>query len=384
MSSGRRAARRRAVRRRRFVAVAGLLALVASAAIAIGGHGGGAPARAGRASPAGTSERARPGAQASAALGRGSDPSALPGPVLIADRDNNRLIEVSPSGRVLWRFPTPGELSAGETFDLPDDAFFSPNGREVIVTQEDDFVISVIDIARRAIVYRYGHPGAPGSEPGYVHNPDDAMMTPSGNILSADIKNCRVLVIRPPAHRPLRQLGTTGDCVHQLGSTYGSPNGAFPMSNGDTAITEINGDWVDVISAAGRPVADTHPPGFTYPSDTNEVSPGLFLSADYTSPGAIETFTREGSLKWRYAPSGALALDQPSLALPLPNGDILANDDKNDRVIVIDPRTNRIVWQYGHTGVPGSDVGFLSNPDGVDLAPPFSLAARFGASLHAP
>ena len=82
--------------------------------------------------------------------------------------------------------------------------------------------------------------------------------------------------------------------------------------------------------------------------------------------------------------AGAQALNQPSLALPLPNGDILANDDKNDRVIVVDPRTNRIVWQYGHTGVPGSGEGFLSNPDGVDLAPPFSLATRFGAGLHAP
>jgi outer membrane protein assembly factor BamB len=363
-----------------------LLVLVATAAIAITGHGGGT-AHAGRAAGAaagGSSQGAHGGETSSGALLSGSNPSVLPGPVLIADRDNNRLIEVSPSGRVLWRFPTPGSLSPGETFKLPDDAFFSPDGQQVIVTQEDDFVVSVIDIAHRQIVYRYGHPGVPGSEPGYVHNPDDALMTPSGELLFADIKNCRVLVVRPPAHTPLRQLGKTGECEHQLGVSYGSPNGAFPMMNGDTAITEINGDWLDVIAPGGRPVTDTHPPGFTYPSDTNEVRPGLFLSADYTNPGAIETFTTEGALRWRYEPSGAQALDQPSLALPLPNGDILANDDKNDRVIVIDPRTNRIVWQYGHTGVPGSGEGFLSNPDGVDLAPPYSLAKRFGASLHAP
>ena len=40
--------------------------------------------------------------------------------------------------------------------------------------------------------------------------------------------------------------------------------------------------------------------------------------------------------------------------MPLPNGDILANDDRNNQVIVIDPRTNRIVWQYGHTHVAGA------------------------------
>src|SRR6266516_6266584 len=67
----------------------------------------------------------------------GSDPSVLPGPVLIGDRDNNRLVEVSPDGRVLWRFPAPGDLAPGQTFLLPDDAFFSPDGRQVIVTQED-------------------------------------------------------------------------------------------------------------------------------------------------------------------------------------------------------------------------------------------------------
>lgn len=397
MSSGRRAAprrgsaHRRAIIRRRAVALAILITLVVTAAIASGDDGGARPSSAafGRRARAdthtghGRSRRAAHG-DTGEHLSPGSDPSVLPGPVLIADRDNNRLLKVSPSGRILWRFPAAGELSAGQSFKLPDDAFFSPDGREVIVTQEDDFVISVIDVARHRIVYRYGHPGVPGSEPGYLHNPDDALLMPSGEILSADIKNCRVLVIRPPAHAPVRQLGQTGACAHELGVSYGSPNGAFPMSNGNTAITEINGDWLDVLSPDGRPILSTHPPGFTYPSDTNEVRPGLFLSADYTRPGALETFTPDGRLQWRYKPTGHAALDQPSLALPLPNGDVLANDDKNHRVIVVDPRTNRIVWQYGHTHVRGTGDGFLSNPDGVDLAPPYALAARFSRTLHAP
>jgi hypothetical protein len=379
MRAGGNAARRRTIRRRRAVALALLITLIGGVAMAISQYGGGAVGSASRRAQRGVLV----GSDTPGGLRPGSDPSVLPGPVLIADSDNNRLLEVSPDGRVLWRFPAPGDLAPGETFQVPDDAFFSPDGHQVIVTQEDDFVISVIDLASHRIVYRYGQPGVPGSEPGYVNNPDDALLMSSGGIVTADIKNCRLLVIRPPAHEPLRQLGVTGSCEHQLGVSYGSPNGAFPMANGDTAITEINGDWVDVLSPEGRPVLAIHPPEFTYPSDTNEVRPGLFLSADYTSPGAIETFTSDGKLQWRYAPTGAAALDQPSLALPLPNGDILANDDKNNRVIVIDPRTNRIVWQYGHTHVPDAGEGFLSDPDGVDLAPPHSLAARF-AAMRAP
>jgi hypothetical protein len=326
----------------------------------------------------------RPASAGLGALQPGSDPRVLPAPVLIADRDNNRLIEVSPQGRVIWHFPAPGDLASGQTFQVPDDAFFSPDGRRVIATQEDDQAISVIDPASGRIVYRYGHPGEPGVEAGYVHNPDDALLMASGEILSADIMNCRLLVIRPPHERPLRALGATGRCEHEPGVSFGSPNGAFPMSNGDTAVTEINGNWLDVLGRDGRAVLAVHPPRFSYPSDTNELRPGVFLSADYASPGAIETFTSHGTLLWRYAPSGKSALDHPSLALPLANGDVLANDDRHDRVIVVDPRTKRIVWQYGHTGVRGSREGFLSNPDGVDLAPPYSLAARFAATLHAP
>jgi len=67
--------------------------------------------------------------------------------------------------------------------------------------------------------------------------------------------------------------------------------------------------------------------------------------------------------------------------LPLPNGNILVNDDYNDRVIVINPRTSRIVWQYGHYGVPGRGAGYLANPDGVDLAPPGSLLMTHAATM---
>jgi hypothetical protein len=84
-------------------------------------------------------------------------------------------------------------------------------------------------------------------------------------------------------------------------------------------------------------------------------------------------FNRAGHALWRFRPGGARALSHPSLALPLPNGNMLVNDDYNDRVIVIDRRTKRIVWQYGHRGVPGRAAGYLDDPDGVDMAPPDSL-----------
>jgi outer membrane protein assembly factor BamB len=310
-------------------------------------------------------------------LRAGSDPSVLPGNVLIADKANNRLIEISRTGRIVWSFPRPGDLAKGQTFQVPDDAFFSYSGRQIVATEEDDFVISLVDVSRHRIAYRYGHPGVSGAGPGYVFNPDDAILLRNGTIVSADIKNCRLIELRPPAHHLSRQVGAPGGCVHQPPADFSSPNGAFPLSDGGTVVTEIGGVWADVFNRAGKLRAAINPPGFSYPSDTNEVRPGVYLSVDYAQPGTIMEFDSAGHVLWRFSPQGPDALNHPSLALPLPNGDVLANDDYNDRVIVVDPRTNQIVWQYGHTGTPGKRPGYLNNPDGVDLAPPYQLVRRF-------
>ncbi|MFZ1153331.1 MAG: hypothetical protein WAN93_00340, partial [Solirubrobacteraceae bacterium] len=103
MSSRRSAARQQTIRRRRMVGLAVPFVLVVLVAIASGQDGDGSravlarharqgvlAARADRSSKA----RGRSDARASRNLRRGSNPSVLPGPVLIADRDNNRLLEV--------------------------------------------------------------------------------------------------------------------------------------------------------------------------------------------------------------------------------------------------------------------------------------------------
>jgi outer membrane protein assembly factor BamB len=315
-------------------------------------------------------------------LAAGSTPSALPGDVLIADRSNNRLLVVDPQGRIVWRFPRPG----GRSLPLPDDAFFSPDGRQIVVTEEDVDAVSLVDVASQRLVWRYGAVGVPGSSANRLSHPDDAMLLPNGSILAADIMNCRLVLLRPPRLHPIRTTGSPAQgCVHAPPRAWGSPNGAFPLKGGGTLVTEINGDWVDALSPSGRLLWSTHPPGVYYPSDSNEVRPGLYVTVGYQSPGIVETFDRYGRLHWRYRPrAGAPALDHPSLAVPLPNGDFLVNDDFNDRVIVIDPRTNRVVWQYGHTGVPGRAPGYLSRPDGVDLAPPAALLTRIHANIRLP
>ena len=57
----------------------------------------------------------------------------------------------------------------------------------------------------------------------------------------------------------------------------------------------------------------------------------------------------------------------PSLALELPNGNVILNDDLRHRILVIDRATKKIVWQYGQTDKPGHLPGFMYGPDGLDI-----------------
>lgn len=128
------------------------------------------------------------------------------------------------------------------------------------------------------------------------------------------------------------------------------------------------------MTLEGKVSWSVHAPGIAYPSDTNEISPDVYVTVDFSKPGAIIKFNSKGKLLWKYKPTGAAALDHTSLATGLPNGMIIANDDANNRVIVVDPKTKKIVWQYGHKGTKGTAAGYLNNPDGLELIPNSALA----------
>ena len=289
----------------------------------------------------------------------------MPGYVLIADRNNDRILLVAPGKRVVWRFPRPGETRVGGSFHDPDDAFFSPDYRSISINEEFNETISLVDLHRHRIVWSYGHAGVAGSAAGYLSNPDDAYLLPSGLVTVADIRNCRVLWVNR-ARRVVRELGRAGACGHDPPRGLSSPNGATPLPDGGLLVTEIGG-WVDRVSAAGRLMYSVRTPT-TYPSDAQLLPGGNLLVAGFNTPGRVDVITPGGRVVWSYHPgSGPGALDRPSLAVAMPNGTIAVTDDWHHRVVLIDRRTKRIVWQYGHLGSAGSGPGYLDKPDGLDL-----------------
>ena len=295
----------------------------------------------------------------------------LPGDLLIADRANNRVIEVTPDRHVVWQFPRPGDLLPGQHFRWPDDAFFAPDGHSIVINEEEAHTVAIVDYATHRIVWQYGVPERHGSARGYLNGPDDAYMWPDGSIGVADIRNCRVILIDPASKSINAQLGRTGVCVHRPPKMLALPNGDTPLADGNVLVTEIAGSWVSELSWDGRLIWSAHAPGVRYPSDAQMLPDGTVLLADYSRPGQIVIMSRDGKTVWRYAPrSGTAMLDHPSLAIELSNGLIAVNDDFRNRVLVIDPKTNQIVWQYGITDRRGRADGLLYVPDGIDIKPP--------------
>ncbi len=290
------------------------------------------------------------------------DNSALGGyNVLIADRGNNRIIEVTPDKKIVWEY----------NFQLPkmgwgaDDAFFTDNGKTIIVNLEEYHIIQMIDYASKKVIWNYGLPGKPGSKDGMLNTPDDAYKLPNGDITVADVKNCRVIEISPDK-KIVRQYGQPGKCKNQDGF-LNKPNGDTPLPDSHTFISNIIGKSLVELDSNWKPIFTMHLP-VKYPSDPQLTKAGNILISDYSYPGQIVEVTKEGKIVWQFdGQAGDEKLNHPSLAIELPNGNILSNDDYNHRVIVIDKQTKKIVWQYGVTLKPGNKDGQLNIPDGVDI-----------------
>jgi DNA-binding beta-propeller fold protein YncE len=289
----------------------------------------------------------------------------LPWPIVIADRRNNRLIEVAPDKRVVWEFPSP-DLSI---YRGNDDVFFSPDGKSLMVNEEDNYDIHIIDYATREIAWSYGEPDTKGSGPAQFNFPDDAHLLADGTVMSADIRNCRIVFIDREKATLKEQWGTPGTCRHDPPRFLNLPNGSTPLPNGDVLITEIPGAWITRVTRAGKVVWSVQAPHVHYPSDAYPTHDGQVIVADYSKPGRVVIFDpATGKVTWEYVEkAGEKMLNHPSLALELPTGDIVLNDDWRNRVLVIDRHTKAIVWQYGVTDKAGHAPGYLFYPDGLDI-----------------
>jgi outer membrane protein assembly factor BamB len=348
-----RAQRRRAGRQRLLVLVLGVVVVVVVVVLVTSGGSGKPPAT------TSTGNQLAAAGTGAGYLAAGSSAPVLPANILVADRNNNRLVVISPLGQVVWTQPLTG----------PSDAFLSLTGRSIVVTEPGSFVALQLAVSDRHVLYRYGHSGHPGVADNRLHDPETAQELSDGRLVIADKSNCRILFLAPPSHRPVAKLGAPGACLHEPPKNFGYPDAVFPaLSGGGIVVTEVDPPWIDLLNSADAVTAQLRVPTLSVPDDANEYAAGDLIATSHSHPGAVEEVTTAGKVLWSYGPtSGPGELDKPSLAVRLPGGDVLVCDSDNDRIIVVDPQTNTIVWQYGHTHVPGSRPGYLHTPDSAVL-----------------
>ena len=291
----------------------------------------------------------------------------LPYPVVIADRRNNRLIEIAPDKSIVWEFVSP----ALKVYRGNEDVNFSPDGKLLAVSEEDNFDVHIVDYEKKALIWTYGTPDFRGKAPGFLNYPDDAHLLADGKFITADIRNCRILIIDPKDNSIATQWGTPGKCNHKPPHQLAHPNGATPLENGDILVTEISGSWISRITREGKVLWSVQAPNIRYPSDAFLTVDGKqVIVADFWRPGRVVIFdpaTRK--ISWEYfVKDGEKMLDHSSIARELPDtGDIFVVDDLRDRVLVIDRKTKEFIWQYGVTDTKGHKPGYLFYPDGFDI-----------------
>lgn len=322
-----------------------------------------------RATPTGASSAApTPTPQGFLLPGQAAALPALPpgvpftGHLLISESSSeSRILEINPSGAVTWALSTTSPPLV-HPLGAPDDAFYTTDGSAIVGNSESGQGAMAVNRITGAVIWQVGSYLDRGSDLTHFNNPDDAVPAADGSVWMADIRNCRLLHLNGATGAVIAVLGGHG-CSHNPPRQFSEPNGAFPTPDGSLVVTEISGSRVTWLNADGTVRwSDRVPVG--YPSDAMAYPDGSVLLTDYSPVGAVLHIAADGKVIWRYSPRGAAQLDHPSIAIPLASNRIAICDDFNNRIVIVDPTTSTVVWQWS-----GGTTFRLLRPDGLDYRP---------------
>jgi hypothetical protein len=241
--------------------------------------------------------------------------SGVTGNVLIADQYNNRVIEVTRQGDIVWSFGDGSSAPGPTSIVAPNDAERLPTGETLMSGTgapagtepgcpasgggcPDNRVIIVND-ATRSIVWQYG-----GSS-GEIEAPAAAVLlpTPSGDhVLITDQGNNRILEVDRATKDIVWQFPSAHPTADQI---LAGPNSAERLVNGNILIADEGGNRIVEV-------------------------------------------TTDGVIVWQY-PSAldTASLNSPAFASRLLSGNTLITDTGNNRIVEVDQDTpSHVVWSY--------------------------------------
>lgn len=221
---------------------------------------------------------------------------------LITDYSANRVMEMTPRGRVFWEFHT--DISERHKLLNPIRATANGLNHVMIVDQGNH---RVIEVGREhEILWEFGTPGKSGIEEGELNTPADVQRLVNGNILITDTGNHRVLEIEE----------------HSVVWQYGNPEN---------------------IAGGGYGVDDGL---LSYPQSALRLNNGNTLIVDAGNLRVIEIEAETNKVIWNYSTmQGAEEhmMDAPFRAVKMPNNLVMILGESN--VIEVDPNDeNKVVW----------------------------------------
>jgi hypothetical protein len=331
-----------------------------------------------------------------------------PGDILITDQFNNRVIEISPAGNIVWHFGVgPNDISptsiigTNDAERVGDFTLMSGTGIPPGVSQASAQCLAngcadnrVLLVNRDGeIVWQYGQFGVTGSDANQLNTPvqntflpvgDPANRSlPSGNVLITDQANERIIEVRISDKSIVWQYGTTG--VAGIGpNQLNNPNAAELLTNGNILISDENNNRaIEVTHTTPSTIVRT----FTAQGTVSGLAFASRLPNNHTlltdsNNSRIVEVNRKDQVVWQYFtndPAGNAA-PLPTRAVRLANGNTVISDQFNDRVIVVNPN-KEIVATYGTLNVFGFNAhtaGVMNGPysayvigDYTGITPPF-------------
>jgi hypothetical protein len=288
------------------------------------------------------------------------------GNIMIADQFNNRVIEINPSGRIVWSFGLgPNDFTARSIIGCNDaqrvGTFTLMTGTGTpagVIPQAPDGVVDnrvlLVDPFGR-IVWQYGQFGQTGSGPNLLNTPVQSTWLPDAHVLITDQANNRIIEVNLAKKIVWQYPGSNTNDSDQLNG----PNSAELLENGHILIAD-QGNNRAIEVTRGDKIVRTFTAGGTanIVAFASRLKNGNTLLTDAGNSRAVEVDAHDNVVWQYYTDTDLLSVPAPlpTRAVRLHNGDTLISDQFNNRVIRVS-LAGLIVASYGLPLAGGDPIG---------------------------
>lgn len=237
----------------------------------------------------------------------------------------SQVIEVTPAGQVVWAYR--------EGLSFAHSAKRLSNGNTLIADTNND---RVIEVAPQGEIVFSTDDAAGGrlSDGTHLRYPNDAHCLPDGTLLITDRNNNRCVII-DRQNRVLWQ--------YAVGIRH--PHNCDMLPNGHVMIADSDGNRVLEVDRAQNVVWQYAggSQGLSWPRDADRLPNGNTLIVNSRASGLMEV-TPQGDIAWRYDANYFANFYDADLT---ENNTVLCSDQQRHQVLEID-KNGGIVWKYRH------------------------------------